>query len=94
MSELRIEVETAAGSMSELRPAIDAALHEQFPGGMLKRQWDGDVLRLTGPGAQGSVELVGGKLVGVAELKPPASLMRPVIEQKIGAAMRKVAAGG
>lgn len=91
MSDLRIEVETTKRSMEELRPALDAALHEAFPGGMLRRQWDGEVLRLSGPGALGSVVLADGRLVGVADLKPPASLMRPIIEQKISGALRKAA---
>ena len=91
MSELRIEIETAKPSMVEVRPALDAALQEQFPGGMLKRTWDGDVLRLSGPGAQGSVVFDGGKLVGQADLKPPASMMRPIIEQKISNALAKAA---
>lgn len=91
MSELRIEAPTAKSSMAELRPALDAALAEQFPGGMLKRQWEGDVLRLSGPGAKGSIVLEPGRLVGEAELGPPASLMRGLIEQKIGAALVKAA---
>ena len=77
--------------MDELRPALDAALAEQFPGGMLRRQWEGDVLRLSGPGAKGTIVLAGGRLVGEAELTPPASLMRATIEQKIGAALSKAA---
>lgn len=92
MAELRIEVATAKQSMAELRPALDAALAKEFPGGMLQRKWQGDVLELFGPGAKGSIELAEGKLVGQATLGPPASLMRPLIESKVGAAMR-VAAG-
>ena len=83
-----IEVETAAGSMEELRPRIDAALQKEFPGGMLQRKWAGDVLELSGPGAKGSIVLEAGRLVGRAALGPPASLMRGVIEQKIGSALR------
>lgn len=90
MSDLVIEMQTPFSSMQEARPALDAALAEQFPGGMLQRRWDGDVLRLSGPGAEGSITLNDGHLVGRAELKPPASLMRPLIEQKISAAMKKV----
>ncbi|GMU67434.1 MAG: hypothetical protein AMXMBFR36_37080 [Acidobacteriota bacterium] len=91
MSDLTLEVPTAKGSMADLRPTLDAALQKEFPGGMLKRAWDGDILRLSGPGAEGSIELDGGKLVGRARLGPPASLMRGMIEQKIGAAMRAAA---
>lgn len=88
VSDLRIEVPTEKSSMAELRPALDAALQKEFPGGMLQRRWEGDVLHLTGPGARGTVVLDGGKLVGAADLAPPASLMRGLIEQKIGTALR------
>lgn len=91
MSDLLIEVPTAASSMQEVRAALDAALREQFPGGMLRRRWEGDVLHLSGPGALGTIVLEPGRLVGRAHLKPPASMMRPVIEKKISAAMHKLA---
>ena len=92
MSELTIEIPTAKSTMEEIRPALDAALAKEFPGGMLGRKWEGDVLRLSGPGASGSIELESGKLVGRARLGPPASMMKGLIEQKVGSAMR-VAAG-
>ncbi|MEM9558047.1 MAG: polyhydroxyalkanoic acid system family protein [Acidobacteriota bacterium] len=82
---------TAATSMDQLRAALDAALQKQFPGGMLQRRWDGDVLRLSGPGADGRVVLENGQLVGRADLKPPASMMRPVIEEKMSTALRAAA---
>jgi hypothetical protein len=91
MSDLTIEVETAKPSMEEIRPALDAGLKEAFPGGMLKWRWEGDVMHLSGPGAQGTIVLESGRLVGRAHLKPPASLMKPVIENKISAVMKKAA---
>ena len=92
MSQLTIEVATAKGSIDEIRGSLDAALKEEFPGGMLKWKWEGDVMQLSGPGAKGTIALEAGQLVGRAELGPPASLMRPVIEQKITKAMRKSSA--
>jgi hypothetical protein len=92
MSDVTIEVPTAKGGMGEVRAALDAALAKEFPGGMLGRRWEGDVLQLSGPGATGSIVFEDGKLVGRARLGPPASLMRGLIEQKVGSAMR-VAAG-
>ncbi len=92
MTELTIEVETLKPAMAEVRPALDAALKEEFPGGMLKWRWEGDVIQLSGPGATGTIVLEGGRLVGRAQLKPPTSVMRPVIEQKITKAMKKGAA--
>lgn len=92
MSDLTIEVETGCSSMEEIRPAIDAGLKDAFPGGMLKWRWEGEVIHLTGPGAKGTIALEEGRLVGRAQLGPPASLMRPLIEQKIRGVMQKVAA--
>jgi hypothetical protein len=92
MSDLHIEVETAKSSMADLRPALDAGLKEEFPGGMLKWSWEGDILHLSGPGAKATLQLEGGRLVGHAQLGAPASLMRPVIEQKMNRVMKKAAA--
>ena len=92
MSDLTIEVVTTRSSMEEIRPAIDAGLKEAFPGGMLKWRWEGEVLHLSGPGAKGTVVLEDGRLVGRAYLGPPASMMRPIIEQKIRSVMLKVVA--
>ena len=91
MSEMVIEIPTARTSMEELRAPLDAELQKQFPGGMLQRRWNGDVLELSGPGAKGSIVFEGSKLVGRATLTPPASLMRGLIEQKVGDALRAAA---
>jgi hypothetical protein len=91
MSEMVIEVPTEAGSMAQLKAPLDAALGQEFPGGMLQRRWEGEVLHLSGPGAKGTITYQAGALVGTAELGPPASMMRGIIEQKIAKAM-KVAA--
>lgn len=91
MSDLTIEVDTMKSSMEEIRPSLDAGLKEAFPGGMLKWHWEGDVMHLSGPGAKATIALEEGRLVGRAHLKPPASLMKPVIEQKIAQVMKKVA---
>src|SRR5436309_4171360 len=91
MSDLTIEVSTAKSSMEEVRPALDAGLKREFPGGMLKWRWEGDVMHLSGPGATATIALEDGRLVGRAHLKPPASLMKPVIEQKISSVMKTAA---
>jgi hypothetical protein len=91
MSDLTIEVETAKATMEEIRPALDAGLKDAFPGGMLKWSWEGDVMHLSGPGAKATIALENGQLVGRAHLKPPASMMRPIIEQKISQVMKKAA---
>jgi hypothetical protein len=88
--ELTIVIERVSLTIEELRPRLDEALQKEFPGGMLQRQWNGDVLELSGPGARGSIVLEAGQLVGRATLSPPASLMRSLIEQKVGAALRAV----
>lgn len=90
MSELLIEKPTTCSSMAEAKPQLDAALQQEFPGGMLQCRWEGDVLHLSGPGAQGTIVYEDGRLVGRADLKPPASMMRPVIEKKITAALERL----
>ena len=92
MSDLTIEVPTAKTSMEELRSALDAGLKAEFPGGMLKWTWEGDVMHLSGPGAKATITLEGGQLVGRAHLGPPASMMKPVIEKKITTVMKKAVA--
>lgn len=91
MSDLEIKVATSKSGMDEVRPSLDAALKKQFPGGMMKTSWDGEVLNLSGPGAQGTVVFNGGHLVGRATLKPPASMMRGVIEEKVSKALTEAA---
>lgn len=91
MADLLIELEIDGESMAEVRPRLDAALTKNFPGGMLQRRWEGDVLHISGPGANGTIVFEGGKLVGRATLRPPASLMKSMIEEKIAGAMRDVA---
>lgn len=91
MSDLTIEVATTKSSMEEIRPALDASLKEAFPGGMLKWHWEEDVMHLSGPGAKATIALENGWLIGRAHLKPPASLMKPVIEKKISEVMKKIA---
>jgi hypothetical protein len=91
MSDLTIEVATTKSSMDEVRPALDAGLKEAFPGGMLKWHWEGDVMHLSGPGAKATIVLENGWLIGRAQLKPPASMMKPVIEKKIASILKKIA---
>jgi hypothetical protein len=90
MSEMLVEFSTAR-SIEEVREALNSALQREFPGGMLQRRWEGDVLHLSGPGARGTIVLEGGRLIGRAELAPPASLMKSMIEQKVGAAHKDAA---
>ncbi len=87
---MRLEFATAK-SIEQVREALNSALQREFPGGLLQRRWEGDVLVLSGPGAKGSIVLEDGKLIGRAELAPPASLMRGMIEQKVGAALKDAA---
>jgi hypothetical protein len=88
--ELKIEITTAKASMTELRPLLDAAFQKEFPGGMLQRKWNGDVLELSGPGASGTIVLESGRIVGQATLRPPASLMRGMIESKVASVLKAV----
>lgn len=87
MSLLEIAVATRHASMADARPHLDAAFAKHFPGGLLQRRWEGETLVVFGPGASGTITFADGKLIGRADLKPPASLMKAVIEQKVSAAL-------
>lgn len=91
VSHLRVEFETEGMTLDELRVALDAALKEQFPGGLVEGVWEGEALLLRGPGAEGRIFLEGGKLVGQARLRPPATLMGSLIESRLSATLRAVA---
>ena len=77
--------------MSELRPLLEAAIADHFDDGFLRHRWEGDLLRLSGPGARGSLVCEGGFLKLRAVLRPPASWVRGVIRRKLDAALADVA---
>ena len=86
MAELLIEVETGKATLDEIRGDVETTIGRHFPVDLLKTRWQDDVLHITGPGAQGTMVFDAGCLRVRATLKPPASLMRPVIEHKIRSA--------
>ena len=93
MHELSIEVPTVLQRLVDARNDLDQALADTFPPGLLQSRWQDDTLHLSGPGAVATVTLEGGLLVGKARLEPPASMMRGMIEEKMGELLRAVAAG-
>ena len=78
--------------MGELRPVLESAIADHFADGFLRHQWEGDVLRLSGPGARGSLACEAGFLKLRAVLKPPASWVHRTIRRKLDAALGDVAA--
>ncbi|MEM7588489.1 MAG: polyhydroxyalkanoic acid system family protein [Acidobacteriota bacterium] len=88
MAKIVIDAKTDSPSMGELRDGIEAAIDRHFPP-FMKRTWEGETLHLTGPGARGTMVLDSGVLKVRAKLKPPASMMRHVIEHKITAAFEE-----
>jgi len=92
MKKIDFELEVGTTQLDELRPVLDAAISDHFADGFLRHRWEGDVLHLSGPGAQGSLICEAGTLKLQAELRPPASWMHRVIRHKIGAALGDVEA--
>lgn len=91
MEEVRVAIPTNRTEMSEIRPDLDEALANLLAPGWLESRWEGDILHLEGPGAEATVHLESGQLIGQARLGPPASLMRSVIEEKVTRLLRRVA---
>jgi hypothetical protein len=91
VSHLRVEFDIEGMTLDELRVALETALKEQFPGGLVEGSWEGESFLLQGPGAEGRIFLEGNKLVGQARLRPPATLMGSLIEGRLSATLRAVA---
>ncbi len=92
MKKLDFKLDTGSVSAGELKPILEAAISGHFADGFLHHEWDGDVLRLSGPGARGSIVHESGQLRLQAELRAPASLVHRAIRRKIEAALGDVAA--
>ena len=84
MSQLDIRVPLGNRSFEEIRPALDAALERDLPNGLVSAKWDGDRLVISGSGVNGAIFQQDGHLVAQAKLRLPASLMRPMFEQRVG----------
>ncbi|MCP3958935.1 MAG: hypothetical protein GY719_13870 [bacterium] len=92
MKKLDLDLDVGTAEMSELKSVLDAAISDHFADGFLRHRWEGDVLRLSGPGARGSLVRRDGRLKLQAELRAPASWAHRVIRRKIDAALGDVAA--
>ncbi len=87
MGNLLIEAQTGEKTLDgALRKKIDTTLDRHLPHGLLHLRWDRDVLRISGPGAKGTMAFSGGRLRVKGRLSLPASLFQSLIEQKIKAA--------
>lgn len=92
MKKLDFELNTGNAKAGELRPILDQAISNHFADGFMHHEWEGDVLRLSGPGARGSIVHESGHLRLRAELRAPASFVHRAIRRKIKAALGDVAA--
>ncbi len=87
MANLLIEAETGKTRLDEpLRAKIETTLDKHLPHGLLHCRWDGDVMRISGPGATGTMVFDAGRLRIRGTLRAPASLFQSLIEHKIKAA--------
>ncbi len=92
MKTLEFKLATGDADADELRPILDQAISDHFDDGFLHHAWDGDALRLSGPGARGSIVHEAGQLRLRAKLRAPASFVHRSIRRRIQAAMDDVAA--
>jgi putative polyhydroxyalkanoate system protein len=92
MADIEIAV-TTNRTPQEVRATLDAELAARLPGGMIKRTWEGDTLRLEGMGADGRIFVQPGSLVATATLKPPISFMKSKVEEGLRQTLEKAATG-
>ena len=88
MSKVRIEVATDK-TLDDVRPQLESAL-EKASGDLFDYSWDGDVLKLSGPGARGRMIVEDGCARLKVRLSLPASLFRSEIEKKLEKAMNRL----
>jgi len=93
-TRIDIEVESRRRGLEELRPALEAALESHLHGHLLSHRWEGGELRLSGPGARGTITVEDGWICCRAKLRLPASLLRSKIEAELRGALRQVASAG
>jgi FAD/FMN-containing dehydrogenase len=79
--------------VAQVKAALDAGLAARLPGGRIRRVWEGDVLRLTGMGADGTVTVEPGRIHALVELKPPLSFMKGKVEQGLRETAEQAARG-
>jgi putative polyhydroxyalkanoate system protein len=92
MADIDITIPTQR-TPAEVRASLDAELQARLPGGMIKRTWEGDTLRLEGMGADGRVRLEPGQIVATVTLKAPISFMKAKVEEGLRQTMEKAARG-
>ncbi len=92
MKKLDYKLATGDTDAGEVRAVLEEAISDHFVDGYMRHDWDGDVLRLSGPGARGSIVHESGQLRLKAILRPPASFVHGLIRRKIEAALADVAA--
>lgn len=90
MKKLDYDLATNDADDGKLRPILEQAISDHFADGILSHTWEGDVLKLSGPGARGSIVHKSGQLKLQAELRAPASLVHRMIRRKIEAALADV----
>ena len=76
MKKLDRELDVGSTELAELRPILDAAIDDHFAEGFLRHEWEGDVLRLSGPGARGSLVRQAGRLKHAARSSRPRTSRR------------------
>ena len=88
MARFVIDHPAPPGGWDEVRPRLKTALAGELPV-RLEERWDGDSLHLSGAGARASIRVVDGHLRAEADLRPPASFFRGVIERELRHAMQR-----
>ncbi len=91
MSTIEIQFPTEFHSLLEIQEQLNESLDRHLPESLVHKRWNHDVLELTGPGIDGSIQVVEGHLRGRVDLRLPASMFREQIETKMRYFLEKIA---
>jgi len=89
VADIDLELPTTQ-TAATLRQAIERRLTERLGGASLTTRWEQDVLHLSARGAQGTIELMPGKVRVRATLSPPLSFFKMKVERDLRAALEDV----
>lgn len=92
MADIDFTVSTSR-TVEQVKSSIESEIRHRLPGERIKKFWEGDVLRLVGMGADGSIEVTAGRIHARAKLKAPLSFMKGKVEEGLRTSVEKAAAG-
>lgn len=90
MADIQFEIPTSRPP-AELRDAVERKLRDRLGDGKADLRWEGETLRLRGRSAEGSIELLPGRIRVQAHLSGALAFFPLKVEREIKSALAEIA---